>query len=695
MTTSNVLFEVGLEEMPARFIQDTEQQLREKTALWLEDNRLTYEKLNTYITPRRFAVQIIGLLDRQADLETEVRGPAKKIAHDEHGEWSKAAIGFSKGQGVTVDDIYFKDVNGTDYIFVKKFTAGKLAKDILPSFKEVILALNFPVNMRWANNDLRYIRPIKWLLALKDQELISFTINQVQTDVKTYGHRFLGRELTIDDPMDYQDQLAEQFVIANRVERKKIISDQIKQLINANEWDKEIDQALLEEVTDLVEYPTTFFGTFNKDYLVIPEEALITSMKVHQRYFPVRNQQGDLLPFFIAVRNGNEAHLDNVIKGNEKVLNARLADALFFYQEDQKQTIEDNNEKLTRIVFQNKLGTVAEKVNRVRNNSAKIADLLELSQEEVKQIDRAAEISKFDLVTQMVDEFPELQGIMGAKYAYLSGEDDVVAEAINEHYLPRYANDRLPTSKIGSVLSVADKLDTIVGCIGVGLIPTGSQDPYALRRQAMGIILILKQENWLVKLEDLIDITLNEYKKSTVQLEDMTTVRENVLEFFKGRIAYLAKEEDITQDIIQAVANQEIGFVSHLFKKAHLLEIKRDDQSFKATQESLGRVVNLATLDQKLTIRTDLFENTSETELYETYQSIEPEYQLKTEQGKYEEALHLLEQLTPKIEAFFDQTMVMVDDVDLKNNRIALLNHIAELVYLMANFKKIEWKQSN
>ena len=693
MTTTNVLFEVGLEEMPARFIKDTERQLQTKTALWLNENRLTYQTLKTFITPRRFTVQIIDLADKQPDLEIEVRGPAKKIALDDQGEWSKAAIGFTKGQGASVEDIYYQEIKDTEYIFVKKFTAGKSATELLPSFKEVILSLNFPKNMRWANNNLRYIRPIKWILALNDDELIPFDINGVKSGKNTFGHRFLGEEITLTDPLEYQAKLKEQFVLADRKERMVEITAQIKQLTEANDWGSEIDQELLEEVTDLVEYPTVFFGSFSQDYLIIPEEALITSMKVHQRYFPVRNKQGDLLAFFIGVRNGNSDYLDNVVKGNEKVLNARLADGVFFYQEDQKHSIDVYNEKLTRIVFQQQLGTVAEKVNRVRDNAGQIAKNLQLTETEIKQVDRTAEISKFDLVTQMVDEFPELQGIMGTKYAHLFGEEKVVADSINEHYLPRHANDELPRTKIAAILSVAEKLDTIVGCIGVDLIPTGSQDPYALRRQAMGVIQILKQEQWLIKLEDLVDLTLKQYQDSIIKQEKVASVRENVLEFFKARIAYLAKEEQISNDLIKAVADQEVGVISQLLAKAHLLAEKRDDEAFKPTQEALGRVINLAKLNQADQVDPDLFENETEKELFATYQLIEPDYRTKINQGLYVDALELLEQLTPKIAMFFDQTMVMVDDESLKTNRMALLNLIAELIHLIANFKEIEWKQ--
>ena len=693
MSTTNVLFEVGLEEMPARYIIETEKQLKSRTIEWLEDNRLTYGTLKTFITPRRFAIQIIDLIDKQPDLEVEVRGPAKKIAHDEAGNWSKAAIGFTKGQGVSVDDIYFQDVKGTEYIFVKKFTPGKHVNEILPTFKDVILSMNFPKNMRWGMSKLRYIRPIKWLIALQNDQIIDFEIEGVKTGNVTVGHRFLGGKVTINDPLNYESILREQFVIADRNNRQADILSQLNELADHNNWQIDLDNDLVEEVTDLVEFPTIFYGTFSEDYLTVPEEVLITSMKVHQRYFPVRNHDGKLLPFFIGVRNGNKDFIENVARGNEKVLNARLADGLFFYKEDQKKSIEENNEKLTKIIFQQQLGTVAEKVKRVTANAVAIADQLGLSNSEINQVERAATISKFDLVSQMVDEFPELQGVMGEKYALIFGEEPEVAKAINEQYMPRHANDQLPNSTIGSILSIADKIDTIVGCIGIGLIPTGSQDPYALRRQAMGIIQILEQQKWLINFETIVDIALDQFKQGLIDLDQHDQVRASVIDFIQGRISYLVKEENVSHDIIKAVTHQQIGVISHLLNKAKLLERKRQDESFKQSQEALGRVVNIAKLELDHQVTDELFENNSEQALYSAFNEIKSSYESNVSEGLFEDALQLLEQLAPKIEQFFDQTLVMVDDEAVKNNRIALLNGIARLINQLANFKDIEWKQ--
>lgn len=693
MKTTNALFEVGLEEMPAQYLAETERQLNDKTKEWLEENRLTFNSLETFITPRRFAVLIHELASKQTDLEEEKRGPAEKIALDKDGNWTKAALGFCKGQGADINDLYIKEVNGTNYVFVKKFTAGKDADVVLPTFKDVILKMNFPKNMKWSNRSLRYIRPIKWLLAVNEERIIPFEIEGIKTSNKTRGHRFLGDQVEINNPLEYELKLNEQYVIASSKKRKQTILDQLNALIEKHQWQIDLDEDLLEEVTQLVEYPTAFYGEFNADYLVIPEEALITSMKVHQRYFSVRDESGALLPYFISVRNGNSDYIENVVKGNEKVLNARLADGLFFYQEDLKKSIEENNEKLSRMVFQEQLGTLADKVKRVTKSASQLSERLNLTNLEQKQVERAATISKFDLVTQMVDEFPNLQGIMGEQYAERFGEDKVVAKAINEHYMPRHANDDLPSSEIGAILSVAEKMDTIVGCIAIGLIPSGSQDPYALRRQAMGVIQILKSFKWNISLEDIVDLQLQQYVDSSVEINSAYKVKEHVLQFIEGRIVYLAREDNIAHDVIKAVSHAEIGVISDIFEKAKLLETKRQDDEFKEVHEALGRVLNIANEGIEAGINIDLFENHSEELLYTSYQSIKDHYNASIKNSQFEEALKHLELLTPAIGQFFEQTMVMVDDLAVRENRISLLNEVAELINKFADFNKVEWKQ--
>ncbi|WP_077621475.1 glycine--tRNA ligase subunit beta [Sediminibacillus massiliensis] len=693
MVVTNILFEIGLEEMPARFLNDAESQLEQKTKDWLTDLRIPYSEIVTYSTPRRLAVLIKDAAEKQPDIEEEARGPAKKIALDDNGEWSKAAVGFSKGQGMSVDDIYMKEVKGTEYIFVNKFIKGDQTVNLLPGFKEVILSLNFPKNMRWGNLDIRYARPIRWMAALFGREVIPMEIAGVTSSNVTYGHRFLGTKVQLDDAINYPVILSEQFVLADPKEREARIVQGIKGLEEEHDWNVTIDDDLLDEVRHLVEYPTVFYGGFDEEFLTVPEEALVTSMKEHQRYFPVRSKTGELLPYFIGVRNGDARHLDKVAKGNEKVLKARLSDARFFYEEDQKQSIEQNLAKLSKMVFQEKLGTIADKVQRVVKLTREISSVLKVDEATAKRAERAAEISKFDLVTNMVNEFTELQGIMGEKYARLFGEEENTAVAINEHYMPRSANGKLPETREGSIVSVADKLDTIVGCISVGIIPTGSQDPYALRRQALGILQIIKEQKWSISLEQMIDLTYNQIVQSGISIRDEQQIKSDLEDFFGLRASYLMKEKDIEQDVIDAVLTRGIGNYHFAVDKASVLTGKRADETFKSTQEALVRVLNLAGKGQIGPVNEQLFENDTEKALYSSYLEVEKEFEQAISSLDAEQALIVLAKLTQPIHQFFDHTMVMAEDEQIRDNRLHLLNQIAETVYKYADLRKVQWKQ--
>src|SRR5690625_1495294 len=587
--SNNVLFEIGIEELPARFIDDAEKQLREKTNQWLQDLRIDFETITSFSTPRRLAVLIKGIASEQTTIQEEVRGPSEQIAKDEQGEWSRAAIGFAKGQGKTTDDIYIKDVKGASYVFVERRIEGQETIELLPAFKQVIESIQFQQNMRWGEGSFRYARPIRWLVALYNQQVIPFKIANVESGQVTYGHRFLGEKFSLDSPLEYEEKLEKNFVIANPKKREQLIIDGAKQLEKEESFHIEIDDDLLTEVRNLVEYPTVFYGTFDEAYLKLPTEVLITSMKEHQRYFPVKTAEGKLLPYFVSVRNGDDYEIQTVVKGNEKVLSARLADGQFFYEEDQKQNIDFYQEKLTRVVFQEKLGTTHEKVERVIALTKRLTKLLDVDSELIAKTVRAAEISKFDLMTEMVNEFTELQGIMGEKYARLFGEDEVVATAIREHYLPNQAEGDLPESLPGAIISVADKLDTIVGFISVGLKPTGSQDPYSLRRQATGILRILQARKWEISLESLLSITMNQYG-----LQENNEIKADLEEFFKLRASYLLKKTGIEQDVIDAVFKKEIGHYAYAVDKANILTAKRNDPGFKIVEESLVRKIGRA-----------------------------------------------------------------------------------------------------
>lgn len=695
MPVNDVLFEIGLEEMPARFIDDAIEQLKTKTSVWLEELRLPYRELEVSATPRRLIVQIFDLEDKQEDVEEEAKGPSKKIAIDKAGNWSKAAEGFSRGQGKTVEDLYVKEVNGTEYVFVNKSIAGEQSSSLLPGFKEVVLSLNFPKNMRWADRSLRYIRPIRWIAALHGPVIIPLEIEGVESTSTSYGHRFLGKEVIIQNPKEYDEKMKNEFVIISTKERKEKIINGITDLEKQNNWSIEIDSGLLNEVAYLVEYPTVFAGNFSEEFLEIPEEVLITSMKEHQRYFPVRSRSGELLPHFVGVRNGDHNHIDTVARGNEKVLKARLSDARFFFEEDQKLPIEESLKKLERMVFQEKIGTLSEKVDRVTEMTNILTERLKYDEQTKKNAARASQISKFDLVTNMVNEFSELQGIMGEKYALLAGEHHLVAQAIREHYLPRNAQDSLPSTREGSVISVADKLDTIIGCISVGILPSGSQDPYALRRQGLGVLQIIRLQKWEMNFEDILNQAYDIYENAGIPTREKEEIIKDLKEFFALRASYLLKEEGIEQDIIQAVIKQGIGFFPFAFEKAAVLADKKQNETFKIKQEALVRVLNIAEKGTDSGINEDLFENNYEKKLYEKYNHIKSPFYQAIKEKKAAEALDYLAELAEPIHDYFDHTMVMADNEKVKDNRLSLLNKIAELIYSYADLKKINWKQLN
>ncbi|MEB1807588.1 MAG: glycine--tRNA ligase subunit beta [Bacillaceae bacterium] len=688
MSKKDFLLEIGLEEMPARFVTDAMNQLKDKMEEWLQDGNVAYEAIEAYSTPRRLAILITEVAEKQEDMVEEARGPAKRIAKDEDGNWTKAALGFARGQGLSTDELFFNEVNGQEYVFAKKHIVGQETKTILPQMEDFIKSLHFPKNMRWNQYDLRYVRPIQWLVALYGDEVIPFEITNVQTDRKSLGHRFLGNETTITEPRDYVRALLAEHVIVNPSERKEAIRNQIKQIEEQNGWVIPIDEDLLEEVNNLVEYPTALHGSFDESFLEVPEEVLITSMREHQRYFPVHTKEGALLPHFITVRNGNHEFLENVVKGNEKVLRARLSDAQFFYREDQKLKIEDALARLKSIVYHEELGTLAEKVGRVQEISSQLATRLGVT--DTSTINRAAELCKFDLVTQMVYEFPELQGRMGEEYALKAGEAPEVALAIKEHYMPRFANDQSPSTMTGTVVSMADKLDTIITCFGIGLIPSGSQDPYALRRQAAGVIQIILDKNLSVSVEEVIEIALNAAEEKQLLKRNSEEVSKDLLEFFKLRVKNTLQERGTRYDIVDAVLSETIGQVDTIVKKAQLLMEQIEAVTFKETVETLSRVTNIATkASHSANLSESLFVQEEEKTLYKVYLETDEKVKRALETGNVAEAYQALIETKETINLYFDNIMVMSDDEKVKENRLVQMKLLADTIQSFANFNSI------
>lgn len=673
------LLEIGLEEIPAHVVTPSSQQLVRKVKNFLEEKRLRFDEIKAYSTPRRLAVKILGLADKQADIEEEAKGPAKKIALDAEGNWSKAAQGFSRGQGCTPDDIFFKELKGVEYAYVKKFIPGRLAKDVLAELKDVVMDLKFPTMMRWADNDFEYVRPIKWLVALLDEEVVSFNVLDVETGRTTKGHRFLGQPVKLADANEYPARLEREKVVADAKKREKMIVDQIEALAKENDWDIKVDPDLLEEVNNLVEYPTVFAGSFASKYLAIPDEVLITSMKDHQRFFYVTDKAGNLLPNFVSVRNGDQEYLENVIAGNEKVLTARLEDADFFYAEDQKQTIADYVERLKKVMFHDKIGTIYEKMERVSLIAEFLGEKLGLTATELADLKRASQIYKFDLVTGMVGEFAELQGVMGEIYARLQGEDEAVATAMREEYMPISAEGELPQTDVGAVLSVADKLDSIQAFFSAGMLPSGSNDPYALRRQALGIVRIAFEKDWALSAPLLRAAVEYAFAKRPDLYENIKPNENEISlrDFMIDRVQQLLSSE-VRRDILETViANKENAFVSER-KAAKTLTDHVEDGTFKETIEALTRVGRLATKlaeDQKGEVDPALFEDEAEHKLHQAVEAVAKDFA----SADLEEKFLALQTLREPISQYFEKIMVMAEDEKVKQNRLRELAKIADL----------------
>lgn len=692
--TRDLLLEIGLEEVPARFVRGAMNQLKDKTVKWLSDSRIEHGAVKVYATPRRIAVLIQDVAEKQSDMNEEAKGPSRKIAQDDQGNWSKAALGFARSQGVEPEQLYFQELAGVEYVYANKSSVGAETAVVLPEgLLALITSMSFPKNMRWGSHELRFVRPIRWLVALFGQDVIPFEITGVQTGNVSRGHRFLGENTTVQEPAQYVERLREQNVIADVSEREELIVAQINQLAKEKGWEIAIKEDLLEEVLFLVEYPNVLFGGFDPAFLHIPQEVLITSMREHQRYFPVFNGEGQLQPFFVTVRNGDLKSIDLVAKGNEKVLRARLSDAKFFYEEDHKLTIEHALSKLENIVYHEEIGSVADKVRRIRATADLLSKHLQIDEQQSQDISRSADICKFDLVSQMVYEFPELQGIMGEDYALKAGERESVAKAINEHYQPRFAGDLAPSELTGAIVSLADKIDTIVGCFSIGIIPTGSQDPYALRRQAAGIVQIILAHGLKLELNDLYDASLSVHESRGLK-RAATDIRKDLSDFFALRVKNVLSEQGVRYDVVDAVMASGFTDLKSTIERANVVQTLaggEDRAAFKQTVEQFNRVSNLGSKAAATTVDAALFSEQVENELYEKWLQQRPVFKEAIDAGDVSKAVHSLSSLKPYIHTYFENVMVMAPDEAVRANRLSTLAGIAEDIAVVADFSKLVW----
>ena len=687
--TKSLLLEIGLEELPAQYVRTSSEQLATRVEEFFKQENLSFESVEAFATPRRLAVRVNGLEEEQEDRVEIFKGPSLAIAKKD-GAWTKAAEGFVRGKGLTTDDIYVETIKDVEYIHVKQLLQGKSTKEVVKKLSSVITDMKFPVTMRWADHTFEYLRPIHWIVALYGEEVIEeIQVLDVKAGRVSRGHRFLGKDTEIATPEQYEQALAEQFVIVNQDERKALVRKQIEELAAKNAWIVPIDEELLEEVSSILEYPTAFAGTFDEKYLVVPEPVLVTSMKEHQRYFVVYNAQGELQPYFISARNGNDYMIENVAKGNQKVLTARLEDALFFYEEDKKVPMTAFLKKLETLNFHAKIGSMTEKMNRVQLLVGRIANELNLDAQDVETAQRAAEIYKFDLVTNMVGEFPELQGIMGEIYAKNYGETPEVARAIREHYMPISADGELPSSVPGALLAIADKLDTFLSFTAAGMLPTGSNDPYALRRQVMGLVQIVEAFDWHLEIEEFAKLLLGlDYVEF---LEDKKEdVQAFVLGFILERLAQRMTTVTKRHDIIEAVLNSNSKSVPEQMKAVAVLEKEVSNAAIKDITEALNRVINIsskgfAEARHSSEYSLDKVETESERQLVESIATLRKDFENYSAQEKFS----AFASITPKIHEFFNENMVMVDNEEIRTNRLRFLRELALMILEFADFTEL------
>ena len=663
----DLLFEIGAEEIPAGFMPNILGQLKTLAETKLNDAHLPFESIATYGTPRRLALIVKGLADTSAEISERHKGPSASIAYDADGNPTKAAIGFARGKGLDVADLVVED----GYIYAETKTAGVPAKDIVTDMlPQLITGLNFPKSMHWGNLDAKFVRPVRWLVALLDEEVIPVEFATVKSGNVTRGHRFLGAdEITIKNAASYVDTLKENFVMVDQDARRELISKQLHDIAASKNASIVWDDDLLEEINYLVEWPTALCGGFEESYLALPDAAIITPMKDHQRYFPLVDQDGKLLPMFLTVRNGSDHSIEVVQAGNERVLRARLDDAKFFFNEDRKKPLVDRQDGLTKIVFQEGLGNLADKTERLLTLGRVFSEECELHEDARVVLERATELAKTDLTTGMVTEFTELQGVMGKEYALLDGESPEVAEAIFEQYLPRFAGDVLPQTEAGKVLSIIDKIDNIVATFSRGLIPTGSQDPYALRRQTIGILNILLNSDWNISLRPIIVESMN---LLNVPAEKQDELLGQVEEFITLRLKNIFLDREVPHHVIDLLLSNNELSVADAEGLVKALLANRIDENVELVQ-AFTRMYNLVKDVTYTGVDESLLKEDAERALYEMATKASEASIDAWDKNDYDAVVAVPATLVPAINKFFEDVMVMDKDEAIKANRLQLV----------------------
>ncbi len=684
---SELLFEIGCEEIPAGFIEPALNAMKERLADSLKALGLEHGEIRTFGTPRRLGLVLDGLPTRQADREEKAYGPKVQICFDADGNPTKAVQGFARGQGVAVEDLQQVEGPKGRCVMALRQVEGRPTPDLLPEvLSDLVRHVPFRKSMHWGSLDESFARPVHWILALLDGAVVPFRFAGIESGNESRGHRFAAPDpFPVKDSKEFFARLENAYVVVDAEERRDRIRAACERLAKEAGGREVAGEDLIREVANLVEYPFPALGSFEEEFLLVPAQILVNSMTSHQRYFPIDDGKGNLLPRFIVVSNTPVEDVSVAVRGNERVLRARLADARFFYREDRKKTLDDFAEGLSRVTFEEKLGTLAEKVERIKEHLRYLSPFIR--EDALSPALRAAEICKADLLTNIVGEFPDLQGEMGRIYAELEGEEREVFEAIEQHYRPRFAEDELPKTDTACLLALADKMDTIAGCFGVGLIPSGAADPYALRRQALGILRMLIDRNYRVPLSDWIAFSLSALTSKLTR--DAQEVAGDLASFFEGRYRNMRKN-DFEPDAIAAVLGAGFDVLPETENKLSALTEFQKKEEFRELAAAFKRVMNILKERPEGVIDPDLFAHEAESELWKRYQQVRDVAGVAFRESRYLDSLEAMVGLKEPVDRFFDDVLVMDKDEQIRNNRLILLGHLADLFLNVADFKKIQ-----
>lgn len=682
-----LLFEIGTEEIPSGYLPPAMEDLKAVAGRLFQEQRLDFTSMRALATPRRLTLLVDGLAEKQADMRREVVGPTKSVAFDAEGKPTRAAEGFARAQGVQVEWLEVRALDRGEYVVAIQEEKGGRTFEVLPALlPKLITSLSFPKFMRWGEGTFRFVRPIRWLLCLYGGKVVPITIEGLKSHAKTYGHRFLSpRGVRVRGFQDYLEKLEEKFVIADPDRRRHLVRTLATEAAAAVKGQPVLDDELVEMVTHMVEFPTVICGSFKREYLELPREVIITPMRKHQRYFPVVDAGGNLLPHFVAISNMRAKDMEVIRQGNERVLRARLNDAEFFYRDDRKLPLAERVPHLTHIIFQEKLGTMYDKVQRIGRLAGQIADRVDPGCRAIAE--RAAFLCKADLVTTLVKEFPNLQGIMGREYARLSGEPAEVCQAIEEHYLPRFAGDKLPQGNAGAVVGMADRLDSIVGCFGLGLMPTGSEDPYALRRAGQGMVQGILHRNFRAALGEMVDQARAGFGGRLDQ--NAEKIRRDVLDFLRGRIQVVLADRGLPPDVIDSALAAGSDDVVDAARRAEALAVMRREADFAELSAAFKRVVGIIPKGFDRAVDVWRLVEGAERALHAQVVALKSEVDTLVAAQDYLGALQRIVALKPMVDMFFEEVLVIGPDEALTQNRFALLKAVWDLFARIADFTRL------